>query len=402
MATRAELETRRDTHAERLRSPELQGDEHKRVRKRIMAKLGKINKALGELDEAFSAAAAASSAAGTKRGAAGSSASSAASAASDSVSAAAADGDSSVAGGGKRAKLGNKEDKLKRKKKILFINKRLKLLAQRKQLKDARDVFAKAERKGLVDKHSFANIINANVRCGNMGGVDGAAALVSRMPAAGLAADVVVYTTLIKGYCNAGDIRSAVGALLSMVRTKHAATGAQRGQTLLPTVSGNWMRVCMLLYAHTTHAHARTRTLQTVVVSSLTSPLCGPRRVRWSKGYWQPMVIGPRALLCVLVLLVLLQCLNPARVCSLASLSRSSSPLSFPLSLAHPLHPFAGLRPPYSLRSSRHARPTPSFADACAWGRSTRRSAWSALCRRSGAHPPTRPPTRSSSSCSAR
>ena len=260
MATRAELEARRDTHAERLRSPELQGDEHKRVRKRIMAKLGKINKALGELDEAFSAAAAASSAAGTKRGAAGaagSSASSAASAASDSVSAAAADGDSSVAGGGKRAKLGNKEDKLKRKKKILFINKRLKLLAQRKQLKDARDVFAKAERKGLVDKHSFANIINANVRCGNMGGVDGAAALVSRMPAAGLAADVVVYTTLIKGYCNAGDIRSAVGALLSMVRTKHAATGAQRGQTLLPTVSGNWMRVCMRCCTRTPRTHMR-------------------------------------------------------------------------------------------------------------------------------------------------
>jgi pentatricopeptide repeat protein len=254
MATRAELETRRDTHAERLRSPELQGDEHKRVRKRIMAKLGKINKALGELDEAFSAAAAASAAC-TKRGAAGSPASSAASAASASVSAAAADGDSSAAGGGKRAKLGNKVDKLKRKKKILFINKRLKLLAQRKHLKDARDVFAKAERKGLVDKHTFANIINANVRCGNMGGVDGAAALVSRMPAAGLAADVVVYTTLIKGYCNAGDIRSAVGVLLSMVRTKHVATGAQRGQTLLPTVSGNWLRSCACTRTPRTHAH---------------------------------------------------------------------------------------------------------------------------------------------------
>ena len=50
--SRAELEARRDAHAERLRSAELQGDEHKRVRKRIMAKLGKINKALGGLIEA--------------------------------------------------------------------------------------------------------------------------------------------------------------------------------------------------------------------------------------------------------------------------------------------------------------------------------------------------------------
>ena len=34
-------------------------------------------------------------------------------------------------------------------------------LAQRKQLKTAQDVFAKAERKDLVDKHSYANLVNA-------------------------------------------------------------------------------------------------------------------------------------------------------------------------------------------------------------------------------------------------
>ena len=76
------------------------------------------------------------------------------------------------------------------------------------------------------------------------------------------------------------------------------------------------------------------------------------------------MVIGPRALLCVLVLLVLLQCLNPARVYSLASLSRSSSPLSFPLSLAHP-HPPVRRAAPSLLASLVQARTANTFLRGC-------------------------------------
>ena len=61
-----------------------------------------------------------------------------------------------------------KTSRKKLKKKTMHLNKELKDLAQRKQLKRAMSVFSKGERKGLVDVHSYTNMINAFIRCSKL------------------------------------------------------------------------------------------------------------------------------------------------------------------------------------------------------------------------------------------
>lgn len=60
--------------------------------------------------------------------------------------------------------------KAQRKKRILKLNQQLAALAQRKQLRQAQKVFGKAARKGMVDAHTYSNMMNAHVRCGDIAG----------------------------------------------------------------------------------------------------------------------------------------------------------------------------------------------------------------------------------------
>lgn len=68
-------------------------------------------------------------------------------------------------------------------------------------------------RQGIADVHSYTNVLNAHVRCGD---VAGAQTLFASMPGAGVEPNVVSYTTLMKGLCDAGDL-AAAKALLSQM-----------------------------------------------------------------------------------------------------------------------------------------------------------------------------------------
>ena len=88
-------------------------------------------------------------------------------------------------------------------------------LAQEKRLGEARELWAQLAREGLEPSaFTHAAILNAHV---NSGDLEGGEAAFTRMRAAGHAANVVCYTTLLKGYCNAGAIGCARALLDDMV-----------------------------------------------------------------------------------------------------------------------------------------------------------------------------------------
>eukprot|EP00040_Diaphanoeca_grandis_P018150 m.95338 g.95338 ORF g.95338 m.95338 type:complete len:763 (-) comp26811_c0_seq2:352-2640(-) len=105
-------------------------------------------------------------------------------------------------------------NKQAKKKKILLLNKQLGQLAQRKQLASAKKVFAKADKKGLVDSHSFANLMNAHVRCGDTAGSE---KLLQQLRERGMRISVVTYTIHLKGLCSEGLMDPAFDLLDEMM-----------------------------------------------------------------------------------------------------------------------------------------------------------------------------------------
>ena len=98
---------------------------------------------------------------------------------------------------------------------IVTANNEISQHAQRKQLAEAA---ARFEALGeLKNSHSYAAIVNAHVRCGD---VAGAAERVLAMKAAGLRPCVVTYTSLIKGYCAEGRLGEAEAVLREMEAAK--------------------------------------------------------------------------------------------------------------------------------------------------------------------------------------
>ena len=87
--------------------------------------------------------------------------------------------------------------------------------AQRKQLAEASSRFEALGE--LKNGHSYAAIVNAHVRCGD---VAGAVARVAAMRAGGLSPCVVTYTSLIKGYCGEGRLDEAEAVLREMESAK--------------------------------------------------------------------------------------------------------------------------------------------------------------------------------------
>ena len=81
---------------------------------------------------------------------------------------------------------------------VVRANQQISQHAQRKQLQQALSIFEGLVEGGQANSHSYAAMVNAHVRCGD---VDGAAKCVAAMKAAGLRPCVVTYTSLLKGYC---------------------------------------------------------------------------------------------------------------------------------------------------------------------------------------------------------
>lgn len=150
------------------RLDELTAPGDKRARKRVFAAIGKLNKAIAQ-----------SSAAEAPR--------------------APPDGSSTPAGpsggGGK-----------KRKGDAIAINRQIASLAKRKKLSSAEQLFARAIDDRVADVHTYTNMINAAVRCGQL---ERGLELLVRMQRQGPVPNVVAYTSMLKGYCAAGDLASA-------------------------------------------------------------------------------------------------------------------------------------------------------------------------------------------------
>ena len=181
----ASLLQRREEKLARLTT--LTAPEDKRVRKRLLQAVGKLNRQLEALDSVDAAAAAAPGTAapaapltkGEKR---------------------------------QRARAKSKQRK-KRKSAIYHLNSQLAQFAKQKQLDKARQCFKRAQQRGIADAVSFTNMINANVRCAD---VAGALSVFDLMRHSTILPTVATFTVLIKGHCNACDMVSALDTLAAM------------------------------------------------------------------------------------------------------------------------------------------------------------------------------------------
>lgn len=182
----------------------LNGPEDKRVKKRVLAALGKLKKELLSLDSLSSNA--------TSDGEKGNSS---------------VENENVAKGKTDDVVLSRKQLKVK----LKFLNKELADFAQKKQLKLATKRFSWGVRKGMEpDKHTYANLINCYVRCGDL---DGALKQFIDMKAAKLAPNIVVYTILLKGYCDKGDLSGAQSVLFTEMPACKLSPGIRTVSTFI-------------------------------------------------------------------------------------------------------------------------------------------------------------------------
>jgi pentatricopeptide repeat protein len=160
-------------HASRLET--LTGDDNKRVRKRVLAALGKLKKELEQKKQ--------------KTG---------------------GDDDTdlkTVHPPNFDATTNSNAQSLTKKKlknKVNLLNNEIKELAQKKCLKLAVKKFNWGVAKGYpVNVHTYTNLLNAYVRCVDM---QGAEQLIAEMASKNLPLNVVVFTALLKGYAETGNL----------------------------------------------------------------------------------------------------------------------------------------------------------------------------------------------------
>jgi pentatricopeptide repeat protein len=78
-------------------------------------------------------------------------------------------------------------------------------------------LFNSAISQGIANSHTYAAALNANIRCGSL---EGAEKVMAEMSANGRRKDVVICTTLIKGYCGDGRLSKALMLLEEMGNSK--------------------------------------------------------------------------------------------------------------------------------------------------------------------------------------
>ena len=98
------------------------------------------------------------------------------------------------------------------------LNKEIAFHASRKNLNQARAAFDKAVANGWANNHTYAAILNAYVRCGDIEGARSVFSELESSPKVKL--DVVSATTMIKGLCGVGDVTGAI-SLLRAMKARH-------------------------------------------------------------------------------------------------------------------------------------------------------------------------------------
>ncbi|KAG8461648.1 hypothetical protein KFE25_001266 [Diacronema lutheri] len=205
----------------------LTGPEDKRVRKRVFAAIGKLNKELAVPPAphapSFAPAARADEPRAAKRQRRAEPAAAAQAAAAAQVVPAVAHAPHALERAPKVAALAGRRADNRR------LNHEIAALAKRKQLGRAEELFARALAQGLADVHTHTNMINAAVRCAQL---ERAEKLLARMEAGdGPAPNVVAYTAMLKGYAAAGRMRAAQALLVRMARPRVDA-----GRPVLPNL----------------------------------------------------------------------------------------------------------------------------------------------------------------------
>lgn len=115
--------------------------------------------------------------------------------------------------------------------KLKLLNKELAEYAQKKQLKLAVKRYNWGVKKGMEpDKHTFANLMNAYVRCGDL---DGALSQFTTMQSMNVEGNIVIYTTLLKGYCDRGDLTGASNLLFLEIPKNSLSPGIRTVNTFV-------------------------------------------------------------------------------------------------------------------------------------------------------------------------
>lgn len=182
----AEIQEKIAALAEKLTT--LHGEENKRIKKRVLANLGKLKKQLSEKEMNPETSTVASAKVGEE-----------------------------VQTSDEAQDFGSRtlSSKKQLKAKLHLVNKELAEYAQKKQLKSAIKTFNKSMKKGIpLDVHSYANLTNAYVRCGE---IDAAMEQLEIMKKRNISPNIVLLTTIMKGYCESGDMVSAKGILEQML-----------------------------------------------------------------------------------------------------------------------------------------------------------------------------------------
>ena len=202
---KAEIERKISEYAVRL--VDLNGPDDKRVKKRILQALGKLKKQLASLDSSSVNCSVAEE--------------------DDEANDNADTLDESIDLKATDVVLSRKHLKAK----LKLLNKELADYAQKKQLKLAVKRFSWGVRKGMEpDKHTYANLLNCYVRCGDL---DGALQQFKLMRDAKLSPNIVIYTTLLKGFCDRGDLAGAQNLLFSEIPNNKVSIGIRTVNTFV-------------------------------------------------------------------------------------------------------------------------------------------------------------------------
>lgn len=202
---KTDIERKIAEYAEKLKS--LDGPDDKRIKKRVLAALGKLKKDLAECNGVVAPSA-------DKR--------------------VIADDYGSTEITKTTEVVRNAETTLTRKQlkaKLKLLNKELADYAQKKQLKIATKRFSWGLRKGMEpDKHTYANLLNCHVRCGDL---DGALKHFAEMITAKLSPNIVIYTVLLKGYCDKGDLSGARNLFFTQIPSCKLSPGIRTVNTFM-------------------------------------------------------------------------------------------------------------------------------------------------------------------------
>lgn len=98
--------------------------------------------------------------------------------------------------------------------KLVQLNNEIAQHASRKDLEKAMKLYHVAIETSIANSHTYAAAMNANIRCGSM---QGAEEVMEQMASRGRKRDVIICTTMMKGYCAEGRLMKAFELFNSML-----------------------------------------------------------------------------------------------------------------------------------------------------------------------------------------